>query len=54
MVKFFEKMKILKYYLVKLFIGVFKVRLDKKFFLEMVIVRNVGMIAGGIGIIFML
>lgn len=47
-------MKILKYHLVKLSTGVFKVRPDKKSPPETVTARNVGMIAGGTGITPML
>lgn len=54
MVKLSEKMKILKYHLVKLSTGVFKVRPDKKSPPETVTARNVGMIAGGTGITPML
>lgn len=54
MVKLSEKMKILKYHLVKSSTGVFKVRPDKKSPPETVTARNVGMIAGGTGITPML
>lgn len=53
-VKLSEKMKILKYHLVKSSTGVFKVRPDKKSPPETVTARNVGMIAGGTGITPML